>query len=199
MVETLLIVIDPIAKIWPTIKKEMNNKTIYHNDYDIISSIKDIADRHNTSILCTHHLSKQQKNEDQLGLLSGSIGISGGIDTGMILKRTRTKTSGTLFITGRDIEERNEAVELNRKTGWWKFFEDKKTFLTQTSFEILNILQSKKEPISLIELTKITKKSKQNLNKYLRYLIESGYVDKVNHGIYRASIDNDDEDNNTSL
>jgi len=191
--ETSLIIIDPIAKIWPisTSGKKDLNRTIYHNDYDIISSIKRISDKYNVSILCNHHLTKNQKGTDPLGLLSGSMGISGGIDTVMILRRTRSKSSGTLFITGRDVYEKTEEVEFNEKTGWWKFLGDRKPLLTEATIELLNMLKKHILPIKLASLCQIMNKSPQNINKMLKVLVENGNVEKTGIGLYQACEDED--------
>ncbi len=191
--ETSLIIIDPIAKVWPrsTSGRKDPNRTIYHNDYDIISSIKKISDKHNVSILCNHHLTKNQKGDDPLGLLSGSMAISGGIDTVMVARRTRSASSGTLFITGRDIYEKTEEIEFNKKTGWWKFLGDRKPLLTVATLELLEVLKTHAIPIKLSSIVKITNKSPQNINKMLKVLVENGNVEKVGIGIYKACEDED--------
>ena len=186
--ETRLIIIDPIAKIWPIATKGSKdpNRTIYHNDYEIIGNIKEISDKYNVSILCNHHLTKNQKGEDPLGLLSGSMGISGGIDTVMILKRTRSTSSGTLFITGRDIYEKTEEVEYNEKTGWWNFLGDKKPLLGAEILNLLNLLQQHKESIRLVDICKMTNKTAPNISRMLKFLVENGNVKKTGMGVYQA-------------
>lgn len=185
--ETSLIIIDPIAKMWPiSTSRKDPNKTIYHTDYDIISKIKRISDEYNVSILCNHHLTKNQKGDDPLGLLSGSMGISGSIDTVMVARRIRSKSRGTLFITGRDIYEKTEEIEFDEKTGWWTFLGEKKLSLTKEVLKLLRFLKKYEAPIKLSKIAKITEKSPQNIAKMLRILIENGDVEKTGAGIYQA-------------
>ena len=45
---------------------------------------------------------------DPLDEVNSSIGLTGGVDGVMILKRERTRADATIFVAGRDVEEEKE-------------------------------------------------------------------------------------------
>ena len=115
-----MVVIDTLAKLWPSKGKKDLNRTLYHADYDNISGIKQLADKHHVAILGIHHLRKNKDTEDPIEQLSGSMGISGAADTIMILKGTRNSLNANLLITGRDIEkERDLALIFDPLSTTW--------------------------------------------------------------------------------
>jgi hypothetical protein len=113
---TGLIVIDTLQKVRKTVSSNVNP---YAADYDDITALKQIADRHKLAIVLVHHLRKSIDN-DPLNMISGTTGIAGGADINFVLQKDkRTETTATLICTGRDIEDRKLFLEFNKGSFVW--------------------------------------------------------------------------------
>ena len=102
---TGFIIIDTLQKIRDPHDTDSGN--MYACDYDAMASLKRIADEHDIGILLVHHIRKTKDSEDPFNEILGSNGVMGGLDTVLLLKREyRGAESGTLRVTGRDVEDR---------------------------------------------------------------------------------------------
>lgn len=126
--EARLIVVDTLKRIRP---QEHRIKRIYDNDYDAVSPLNDLAQRHGVSILIVHHTNKLNGNEDWFDSISGSLGLSGAVDAAMLLKRLRSQQEGTLFVGGRDTEDKELVVEFDGVINGWKLVRDALTPLAR--------------------------------------------------------------------
>ena len=116
---TRLIVIDTFQKI-----REQSSQMSYAGDYADVSAIKRIADELNISILLVHH-TRKLSDSDVINEISGTNGIAGSADTLMILKKEkRSERSAILSCTGRDIEDREMELNLDRETCVWQVIND---------------------------------------------------------------------------
>ena len=104
---TRLIVIDTLARIRPP---QTRNADTYAADYLVGSQLIKVAAKYNLAIVLVHHTNKS-KSTDELDLVSGSNGLSGGCDNVMIMTRGRGENQASLYITGRDIEN-EQTLEL---------------------------------------------------------------------------------------
>lgn len=106
--QTRLIVIDTLQKV-----RNTNNDISYASDYGDISILKDFADKNKIAIIAVHHIRKQGDN-DVFNRVSGTNGIMGSSDTTFILeKKSRTESTATLYITGRDVEYQEFILRFN--------------------------------------------------------------------------------------
>lgn len=113
--KTGFIVIDTLQKVRGVTK---NGSTQYASDYDDLSGIKQIADKHNICILLVHHTRKQSDEKDPFNEINGTNGISGTADTMYVLKKKdRFSEEAYLFTTGRDIAQ--EKLTLKFEDNIW--------------------------------------------------------------------------------
>jgi hypothetical protein len=91
---------------------------IYQQDYDFGARLKRLADDYHVAIMLLHHLSKRQC-EDPFDQVSGTIGVTASADATLLLKRQRGKDEAKLFVTGRDVEEREMALIWSKETCSW--------------------------------------------------------------------------------
>lgn len=116
---TRLVVIDTFQKI-----REQAGQMSYAGDYADVSSVKQIADELNISILLVHH-TRKMSDSDVINEISGTNGIAGSADTLMILKKEqRSERTAVLSCTGRDIEDRMMELNLDRETCVWQVIND---------------------------------------------------------------------------
>lgn len=72
-----LIVVDTLKKIRPA--AGTGNRSLYDVDYEALEPLIPLAGKHNVAVLVVHHLRKMLA-ADPLDELSGSTGLSGGVD-----------------------------------------------------------------------------------------------------------------------
>lgn len=96
--DTRLIVIDTLQKVRETV----NDSYSYSSDYDVISKLKQFADKHGVCVLIVHHTRKQPAG-DSFEMISGTTGLLGCADGALLMqKEKRTDGKATLDIVGRD-------------------------------------------------------------------------------------------------
>ncbi|MCH5298727.1 MAG: AAA family ATPase [Ruminococcus sp.] len=117
--DTVLVTIDTFQMI-----RNADKDTSYSNDYQEIEKLKVLADKLQITILLVHHLRKQG-DSDPLNKISGTTGISGALDTTLILDRSnRNQKNAKLICTGRDIEDRELELNFSKDTHTWDLVSD---------------------------------------------------------------------------
>lgn len=108
-----LVVIDTLGKFRPNSKKF---ETLYDTDNNALAGVKRLADKYGVAFLVIHHVRKSKAMErgeqvDFLEMVSGSLGLTGGVDTILVLAKDRGAKGATLHRTGRDLEN-DEPISL---------------------------------------------------------------------------------------
>ena len=117
--DTTLVIIDTFQLV-----RSNGVESSYANDYEEVREVKALADENHISLLLVHHLRKQGDSYP-LNKLSGTTGISGAMDAIFILDQSKRNANGaTLFCTGRDIENREIELQLQKETCEWKLISD---------------------------------------------------------------------------
>ena len=107
---TGLIFLDTLQMVRDNVSAKVN---AYAQDYKDLSSLKKIADNHGICIFVVHHTRKERDGGNIFNDMTGSTGIMGVADTGMILrKEDRFGDNATLCITGRDVEEKKLKMQM---------------------------------------------------------------------------------------
>ncbi len=132
--DTRLVVIDTFQLI-----RSQEKEASYATDYAEIRRVKGLADRLGICILLVHHLRKMG-DSDSLNKISGSTGISGGVDAAYILDANRKQEgTATLVCTGRDIPYRELHLRMNSETHQWELLSDS---LEQPETRMPEVLQT---------------------------------------------------------
>lgn len=117
--DTVLVVVDTFQII-----RDNTADPTYASDYGEMRKLKALADELDITLLLVHHLRKQG-DSDPLNKLSGTTGISGGVDAAFVLdKSKRSATGATLISTGRDILYREMELEFSKQTCRWDIRSD---------------------------------------------------------------------------
>ena len=107
---TGLLFIDTLQMVRDNVSAKVN---AYAQDYKDLSSLKKIADNHGICIFVVHHTRKERDGGNIFNDMTGSTGIMGVADTGMILRKDdRFGDNATLCITGRDVEEKKLKMQM---------------------------------------------------------------------------------------
>lgn len=115
--ETKLVIIDTFQKIRG---QTMRGERWYDHDYREAGSVKEFADKNGISILLVHHTNKA-KDKNPFNEIGGTNGLSGTVDTMFIMKeKSGSSKQKTLYVTGRDVEEAEIVINLNKTTCQWE-------------------------------------------------------------------------------
>lgn len=101
-----LVVVDTLQKLRG---HRQRNDDAYASDYAFVGQLQELAGDTHTAIIGNHHTSKAER-VDPVDEISGTLGLSGAADTIIVFKRQRGDVEGTLFVTGRDIDEEREVA-----------------------------------------------------------------------------------------
>jgi DNA-binding CsgD family transcriptional regulator len=112
--ETRLVVIDPLASVWP----EGSGDTPYQRDYAAIRVLKTFADERDLAVVGVHH-QRKSGGTDVLDTVVGSVGVTAAPDAIMVLERQRSDHMGRLRVIGRDVDGYDRRVAFDPETGRW--------------------------------------------------------------------------------
>jgi DNA primase len=182
--EIKLLILDPFEKIRP---QEQQGKNVYRVDYKDIGLLKDFAAEHEITILLVHHLRKNATGNSVTDL-NGSAGLSGAVDTILVLTKDDVTHEHTLKVTGKDVEEQELELEFNSDTGL--FYRAQKIELEDTTLKskILNFMGKEEKEYSpqdiYLGLGKKTNSEKTMIRKQLNKLVENKKIIKKSTGVY---------------
>jgi hypothetical protein len=103
-----LIIFDTLAGVRP----DRNNKdNLYEGDYRALAELQHWANETGIGAMILHHTRKME-SEDPIDSVSGTLGLTGCVDTVSVLARSPKGT--TLYIRGRDVEEQALAITFSK-------------------------------------------------------------------------------------
>ncbi len=109
-----VVIIDVLSKVRAAGKAGLN---AYDEDYAAIVGLHNEARQHpgSTILLVTHD--RKAGSDDWMTRITGTRGVTGAADFVIFISRKRTEMLGTIFVTGRDIEDKAFDVEFTG-TSW---------------------------------------------------------------------------------
>ncbi len=177
---TQLIIIDTLARFRGL---SLFNGNQYEIDYQDINIIKQIADEFSISIIILHH-TRKSASDDYLEEVSGTMGITGAADTVLVLKRSRGRMDAELLVTGRDIEEKELALEFREHIGWVTIGDAEEYRQTKERQEVLNVIKGASEPVSPKDIADELNKKSGSVRFLVMKLEQEGLIKKVDYGKY---------------
>jgi predicted ATP-dependent serine protease len=158
----------------------------YEADYEAVQALQRIASDTNVAIVIVHHLRKSLAEIDPFEKVSGTLGLSGGVDTVLILDRDGS--GATLYGRGRDIEEIETAVEFDVATCRWRVLGAAvDVHRSDERKVILETLADASEPLSPREVADLTGHSYDAVRQMLARMAKQGEVAKRGRGHYSLS------------
>jgi hypothetical protein len=110
-----LVIVDTLACIRPP---QRGRGLLYQEDYEVVRSLKRLADRHDLALLVVHHLRKQSA-DDEVDTFNGTTGLTGGADAVWVLDRPRGRSEATLSVTSRDLKWQKLALLFDAERCLW--------------------------------------------------------------------------------
>ena len=112
---TKLIIIDTMQKI----REVAGDAYSYASDYEIISKLKQFADKYCLCVLLVHHTRKQPAG-DSFEMISGTSGLLGCADGSLLMqKKRRTGLDAVIDVVGRDQQDQILYLKKDPKTQIW--------------------------------------------------------------------------------
>jgi hypothetical protein len=169
-----LVAIDTWQRFRPL---KMRGRDIYEEDYEHAGEVKALADRHGAAVLVLHHCRKMEA-ADPIDSVSGSVGTTGAADAVLVLKRERGQHDATLFLAGRDVEERELALSWDPAHCLWSALGQADEYrLTRERGEVMDLLRAKGEPLSPAEVAPLIGKTPGACKALMWRLQQGGWLD----------------------
>jgi len=180
--QTRLIVIDTLAKVRDV---RHTADALYDTDYEAIGRLQKLGQELGIAILIIHHTRKAAA-EDELETVSGTSGLTGGADSILVLKRPRESLDGTLFITGRDVEERKLRMTWDPAHYLWsvnKNQDDPESALPPEQRKILDAVR-KVGTATVIDISHKLARDYDATAQLMRRMATDGILKKSGYGKY---------------
>jgi hypothetical protein len=174
----ILVVIDVLAKV----RKPVGNRQLYESDYAALADLTKLANELELAIVVVHHTRKMAA-DDLMETVSGSYGVSGAVDTILVLA---TKASGAVLdIRGRDVESGELAIEFNKATCRWRVLGDAaEVHVSEQRAKIIAVLKEAGEPMGITALIEATGTKRNALELSLGRMAKEGLIRRVAKGLY---------------
>ncbi len=167
-----LVVVDTLAKVRPRIK----GQNVYAEDYAALEKLLPLAAEHGVAVVVVHHLRKTGA-ADPLDEISGSTGLSGGVDGALILKRDRGRADAYLHVTGRDIEEDAEhALRWDHTLAAWTLVGDANEYRQSEERRAIIELLETTGPLAPKDVAETLDKNANTTRVLLRKMLADGQV-----------------------
>ena len=178
-----LVVIDTLAKVRPN---RDSRKQLYDTDYESVEGLAAIANEFSVGVMLIHHLRKGA-SDDPLDEVSGSTGLTGAVDTILVLKRERSRADAVLFVTGRDVNESENALEFDDETAAWILLGDADEY--RQSKERGDIMHAVRD-YGAMRVKEVASELEKNVNtiKTLMQRMERDDMLVNNNGVYSIPI-----------
>lgn len=184
--EARMVIVDTLQKIRG---KQKANGNAYEDDYATIGSIKErIADTYQVAVVIIHHTRKMSA-DNPLESISGTYGLGGAADSGMVLLRQSGTAEAVLHSTGRDVEETQLALAWHSDTCTWELLGDaehhRKNVERQT---IVDIIAEAGEPLTAREIAGRIGRKLESLKMLVSRMARDGEIEPTGSGKYTVPV-----------
>jgi hypothetical protein len=172
-----LVVIDTLARSTIGDQNDVVEMTL------ALDPVQQIAHARNCAVLMVdHHKKGGGFDPDVITDILGSTAKGAMADTAWGLYRERGKTGAKLAVTGRDLDEKTLAINMDWLTGVWQLDTSPLGLaLTGHQAEILAAI-TELEPVNLAQLAAALDKDRGNLYRTLSNMVNEGMILKIGSG-----------------
>jgi hypothetical protein len=176
----LLVCIDTLKRVRPP---KSRGQTDYDADYEACQGLLQLAhDFPGLTFIVAHH-DRKMDAEDVFDTVSGTLGLTGGVDTIAVLKRTAQGVS--LHVEGRDLLDTVEkAMRFDRETCRWVVLgEAAEVHRSGERTRVLAVLRDGPRTVTEIKAA-AELRSRDAADKLLQRMATAGQVERRGHGKY---------------
>jgi len=175
----ILVVVDTLAVV-----RALGNPRAspYQNDHEALAGLQKLAEELAIGVVVNHH-DRKMDAEDVFDTVSGTLGLTGAVDTILVL--TRKAQGTTLHIRGRDIEDET-ALEMQFNNGRWSVLGlAPEIQRSDERARIIKVLTDAPEGLSVSEIMAGTDLRTRNAADILLIkLAQSGDIERIKRGLY---------------
>lgn len=180
-----LIIIDVLAKVKGRPDRE---RGVYDQDYATIGPFHALARKHGIAIIIVHHTNKSTATGDPVLRISGTMGLSGAADTTLVLSREAREMHGTLDVRGRDVAEREIALQFDPETGCVIQLGAADDFRkSEQRRVIIRALIQNGDPMYPVDLAELLGRKRTSIRWLLAEMHKAGEIAKLPNGKYYAT------------
>jgi AAA domain-containing protein len=175
----ILIVIDVLAMV----RKPSGNKQLYEADYEALTGLTHLAAELGLAIVVIHH-TRKMASDDLMETISGSFGISGAVDT--ILVMAKKAAGAVLDVRGRDVESRELAIEFNKNSCRWRILGmAPEVHASDQRARVLVALQGADEGLAIAEIMVAAQLPNRNAADILLHKMTTAEeIERIKRGVY---------------
>jgi hypothetical protein len=158
-------------------------KGVYDADYEALEPLLPLAAEFGVAVVVVHH-TRKTPGADPLEEVSGSYGLSGGVDGVLVMKHERGSREAFLHVTGRDVEEEAElALRWDADLLRWTLVGDAEDHRrSEERKRIIAKLEEVGEPMSATDIAVEIEKKVDGVRKLVRKMVRDGELAKVGSG-----------------
>jgi hypothetical protein len=177
-----LVVIDTFVRFRPL----GGSRNIYERDHAQIMAMKSLMNLHNTVALVSHHTNKLQEARSIFDRISGSQGLAAAADTLALLDReSRLDLKVSFSVRGREVEDRDLALEHDPDTGEWTLLGDANLYIETHDSRLEYIEYLKEHPGKApSEVADALEKNRTTTRRMLGKMLLDGQVAKDGESKY---------------
>jgi hypothetical protein len=176
-----LIMIDTLKKVRAP---KRSGQSDYDADYEACQGLQQLAGALNVAIIVAHH-DRKTDAEDVFDTVSGTLGLTGGVDTIAVMKRRGGIV--TLHVEGRDLAEPVEkAISFDRETCRWIVLGEAAEILRSTErSRVHSVLATAPDGMSSTEIASVAGlKGRNAADLLLCRMVHDGEIERVKRGLY---------------
>jgi hypothetical protein len=176
-----LIMIDTLKKVRAP---KLNRQSDYDADYEACQGLQKLGGTLGVAILVAHH-DRKMDAEDVFDTVSGTLGLTGGVDTIAVMKRRAGVV--TLHVEGRDLVEPVEkAILFDRETCRWKVLGEAAEIQRSTERSRVHaVLATAPDGMSSKEIASAAELRGGNAaDLLLSRMVRDGEIERVRRGLY---------------
>jgi hypothetical protein len=135
------------------------------------------------AIVVVHH-TRKMASDDLMETVSGSFGISGAVDTILVLAN---KASGAVLdVRGRDVESRELAIEFNKESCRWRILGmATEVYMSDQQGRVLAALEDANDGLAIAEIMVAAELRNRNAVDILLFrMSKAGKIERVKRGVY---------------
>jgi hypothetical protein len=174
----ILVVVDVLAKV----RKPVGNRPLYEADFGALADLTNLANELGLAIVVLHHTRKMAA-DDLMETVSGSYGISGAVDT--ILVMAIKPNGAVLDVRGRDVESAELAIQFDKHTCRWRVLGDAaEIHVSSQRAKIIAALKKASLAMTIPELMEATAMKRNPLEVLLGRMAKEGEIQRIGKGVY---------------
>lgn len=176
--DTKLVIIDTLQRV----KGQGGYGNAYEIDTEALVPFHGLAKRFNVCLLLVHHTRKSNA-ADPYDKISGSQGLMATADTVMMVESFRGKVDRVLRLTGRDVEEKDYAMEFTRGV-WTLLGEVSDVTMSNERKQILEFVNNSSCAVGPKDVSDGTELSYESVKNMMPKMVKDGTIEREGRGKY---------------